>query len=412
MVYDENQTIFHQESFLLRGYRQTVYLYRKKVEAAKIILKPGKEAAVRRFHPWVFSGAIDSMKGTPQDGDVVEVLDSGGETLATGHYCTGSIAVKILAFSRRIIDSGFWQEKLETALACRQRAELTTGVTGNAYRLAFTEGDLLPGLIIDFYNGVAVVQAETTGMRRSLQDLTVALQALYGSSLKAVYDKVGGVFLEGNSGPVEITESGHRFIVDFVRGQKTGFFLDQRPNRLYAQFYSSGKKVLNLFSYSAAFSVYALKGGAASVCSVDSSRQATDWAVENCKLNGIEEARHQPVVADAKTFLSGNSERFDLIIVDPPAFAKSRHLTNNALHAYSHLNAAAIRSLSPGGKLFTFSCSQPVSREMFRSALHSAAILAGRPVRILHQLSQGPDHPVSLFHPESEYLKGFILEAE
>jgi 23S rRNA (cytosine1962-C5)-methyltransferase len=313
-------------------------------------------------------------------------------------------------------------------------------------------------LIIDYYNGVAVVQAHSVGMHRLLPVFTAGLKDIYGKKLLAVYDKSSETmeksklitrhskqflkdqpaaeglipaprptpgsppagqsshspdqFLYGNSGPVEISETGHRFSIDFIRGQKTGFFLDQRGNRMFAQFYAKDRKVLNAFCYSGAFSVYALKGGATMVHSIDSSRQAIEWTGQNVGLNGCDETKHSAEVADVKNFLVSTREKYDMIILDPPAFAKTHHVTNNALHAYVHINAEALKLLNPGGLLFTFSCSQPISREMFRSALQSAAIETGRQVSIVHQLSQGPDHPISICHPEGEYLKGLILAVE
>ncbi len=426
---------------------------------AKIILKPGKEAAVKRFHPWIFSGAIEKMEGAPREGDVIEVLDSRNEFLAFGHYLPGSIAVKIFSFEPAVINDDFWKAKLKSAYHFRKRIGLTSGSVSSAYRLVFSEGDLLPGLIIDYYQGVAVIQAHSVGMHRLLPVFTDGLRELYGEKLIAVYDKSSDTmeksklitrnsklflkpqessgsqsidqpvrqsaspqslrpeassdhFLYGTSGPVEIQETGHRFSVDFMRGQKTGFFLDQRGNRMFAQFYAKGKSVLNAFCYSGAFSVYALKGGASRVHSIDSSKQAIAWTEQNIRLNGCDEKKHRAEVADVKRFLVETTEKYDMIILDPPAFAKTHHVTNNALHAYIHINAEAIRRLNPGGTLFTFSCSQPISREMFRSAIQSASIEAGRQVRILHQLSQGPDHPVSICHPEGEYLKGLILDVE
>ena len=429
------------------------------VKQPKIILKFGKEAAVKRFHPWIFSGAIDSVEGAPREGDVVEVLNSRKEFLAFGHYLPGSIAVKIFSFEQCRINDDFWKAKLKSAFQLRVRLGVTSGTVANAYRLVFSEGDLLPGLIIDYYNGVAVIQAHSVAMYGLLPVFTEALREIYGENLVAVYDKSSDTmeksklitrnsklflkdenppvsdlsgpparpsvrppaqpasestdhFLLGTSGPVEILETGHRFSVDFVRGQKTGFFLDQRGNRMFAQFYAKDKKVLNAFCYSGAFSVYALKGGAKMVHSVDSSRLAIEWTEENVLLSGCDRSRHKSFVADVKRHLVETSEKYDMIILDPPAFAKTHHVTNNALHAYVHINAEAMKRLNPGGILFTFSCSQPISREMFRSAIQSAAIETGRQVRILHQLSQGPDHPVNICHPEGEYLKGLILAVE
>lgn len=404
----------------------------------KIFLKPGKEAAVARFHPWIFSGAIEKTEGAPREGDIVEVRGARKEFLALGHYLPGSIAVKIFSFEPVDVNDDFWKAKLKKAYQFRAGLGLAAGSIANAYRLVFSEGDLLPGLIIDYYNGVAVIQSHSVGMHRLLPVFTEGLLDVYGEKLTAVYDKSSETmeksklissparpfttssvhqaprssdqFLSGSSGPVEILETGHRFMVDFIRGQKTGFFLDQRGNRMFAQFYAMGKTVLNAFCYSGSFSVYALKGGAVSVHSIDSSKQAIEWTDQNIKLNGCDESRHRSEVADVKRFLVETQEKYDMIILDPPAFAKTHHVTNNALHAYIHINAEAIKRLGPGGILFTFSCSQPISREMFRSAIQSAAIETGRQVRILHQLSQGPDHPVDICHPEGEYLKGLILQ--
>jgi 23S rRNA (cytosine1962-C5)-methyltransferase len=358
-----------------------------------------------------------------------------------GHYLPGSIAVKLFSFELAEINEAFWKARLKTAWQLRVSLGLTSGSITNAYRLVFSEADLLPGLIIDYYNGVAVIQAHSVGMHRLLPVFTESLRDIYGEKLIAVYDKSSETmeksklitrnsklflknpakpdpgqqsstdqFLFGTSGPAEIVETGHRFSVDFIPGQKTGFFLDQRGNRMFAQFYARDKKVLNAFCYSGAFSVYALKGGASMVHSVDSSRMAIDWAEENIRLNGCDPDRHRSFVADIKRYLVETREKYDMIILDPPAFAKTHHVTNNALHAYVHINAEAMKCLKPGGILFTFSCSQPISKEMFRSAIQSAAIETGKRVSVLHQLAQGPDHPVDICHPEGEYLKGLILE--
>ena len=403
-----------------------------------VLLKPGKEAAVLRRHPWIFSGAIDRKDGGIKEGDVVEILSSEGRYLATGHFLEGSIAVKIFSFLRTSTGQDFWLGRLRQAFELRRKAGLTAGPLTNAYRLVFSEGDEMPGLIIDWYNGVAVIQMHSLGMHNIEPLLLEALKELYGEKLVAVYDKSAETmarsiqssdiakrrnseviaslpsdqFLFGSTPNVEIAETGHKFKVDFVNGQKTGFFLDQRSNRMFAQFYGKNRKVLNTFCYSGAFSVYCLKGGAQHVHSVDSSRQAIGWAAENLALNGLDESRHSEEVADVKVFLKNTSEKYSMIILDPPAFAKTHQVSNNALHAYIQLNASAIRHLEPGGLLFTFSCSQAISREMFRSALQSAAIETGRNLKILHHLSQGPDHPVSIYHPEGEYLKGMILAAE
>ncbi len=406
------------------------------IQYPKIVLKPGKEAAVQRFHPWIFSGAIQNIEGDATDGMIVEVCSARKEFLALGFYLGGSIAVKIFLYEQVQINEKYWLSKIKAAFDFRCRLGLTNGSVSNSYRLVFSEGDMLPGLIIDYYNGVAVIQTHTMGMHLLLPVFTDALREVYGKELVAVYNKSGETmgssrfkvqgsrfqvqgsgfqvkdqdqFLFGNSSSVEIIETGHRFMVDFIRGQKTGFFLDQRGNRMFAQYYARNRKVLNAFCYSGAFSVYALKGSATSVHSVDSSKQAIEWTNENIKLNGLDQAKHTSEVADIKQYLVNTKEKFDLIILDPPAFAKTHLVTNNALHAYIHINAEAMKRLNPGGLLFTFSCSQPVSREMFRSAIQSAAIETKKQIRILHQLSQGPDHPVDICHPEGEYLKGLIL---
>jgi 23S rRNA (cytosine1962-C5)-methyltransferase len=408
----------------------------------KIILKPGKEAALKRFHPWLFSGAIGRIEGNPEEGSIVEILSSEKEYLATGHYLTGSIAVKMFSFMRADITPEFWRSKLIQAYELRKQLGLVDNSFTNAYRLVFSEGDGLPGLFIDYYNGSVVIQTHTLGMHRIKPVLIDALKEIYGEKLVSVYDKSDETmgksqshkvnelsqgrtvltdqssdqkvsdynqFLFGCSGKVEITETGNRFMVDLIHGQKTGFFLDQRSNRMFAQFYAKGKKVLNAFCYSGAFSVYALKGGATMVHSVDSSRQAMQWTDENIELNGIDKEKHRSFVAEVKRYLTETEEKYDMIVLDPPAFAKHLHVSHNALQAYIHINSQAMKRLMPGGLLFTFSCSQPISREMFQSAIVTAGLESGRSVKILHHLTQGPDHPVSLYHPEGAYLKGLIL---
>jgi 23S rRNA (cytosine1962-C5)-methyltransferase len=388
----------------------------------KIVLRKGKDAAVRRFHPWVFSGAIQKITGSPEEGDIAEIFSASDEYLATGHYLGGSIAVKIFSFEQREIGISFWEEKIRAAYELRTAAGLTNSPLTNAYRLVFTEGDGLPGLIIDWYNGIAVIQSHSPGMYRIRQDLASVLKEIYGEKLKGVYDKssetvkpgdpeerIRNGYLLGEATPGTILETGHTFKVDWEAGQKTGFFLDQRSNRMFAQFYARDKKVLNAFCYTGAFTVYALKGGAKTVHSVDSSRPAMQNLEENLALNGIEKDRNISVHADVKDFLTGNNDNFDMIILDPPAFAKHHNVTHSALQAYKFINAEALKRIGSGGILMTFSCSQAISREMFRSAVHSAALESGREVRILNQLSQGPDHPVSIYHPEGEYLKGLVL---
>jgi len=399
---------------------------------AKVILKPSKEAPLQRFHPWVFSGAILKTEGNPKEGDVVEVFSGRKQYLATGHFLRGNISVKVFSFHQTTIDLSFWKTKLLAAYDLRKRLGLTDNPTNNAYRLVFSEGDQLPGLIIDFYNGTAVIQCQSPGMNKHKPEFVTALQEIYGDKLEAVYDKspdnlqsaVGSLQSADGSQqsassiqhpassiqhPVTISETGHKFLVDFEKGQKTGFFLDQRGNRMFAQYYARDRKVLNAFCYSGAFSVYALKGGATMVHSVDSSKQAIEWTKENLNLNDIEENTHEEITADIKNFLPESKEMYDMIILDPPAFAKHHNVSHNALQAYTYINAEAMKKLNPGGILFTFSCSQSVSREMFRSAVQTAAINTGKNLKIVHQLSQGPDHPVGIYHPEGEYLKGLIL---
>jgi 23S rRNA (cytosine1962-C5)-methyltransferase len=401
-----------------------------------VILKPGKEAAILRRHPWIFSGAVGHINGNAVVGDIVEVFSSDGKYLASGHLLNGSIAVKLFSFTETTADYQFWLERIRQAFELRSKLGLTESPFTNAYRLVFSEGDGLPGLIIDWYNGVAVIQTHSMGMHLLKPFITDALKEIYVDKLRAVYDKSAETmarsaqnsetgkkqksdihvyqdqFLFGSAGPPEIAETGHIFKVDIINGQKTGFFLDQRSNRMFAQFYAKNRSVLNTFCYSGAFSVYCLKGGARHVHSVDSSRQAMMLTRENLQLNGLDETRHSSDVTDVKLLLKQSTGKYDMIILDPPAFAKTHQVTNNALHAYINLNSAAIRNLNPGGLLFTFSCSQAINRETFRSAIQSAAIESGRNIRILHHLSQGPDHPVNICHPEGEYLKGLILEVE
>jgi 23S rRNA (cytosine1962-C5)-methyltransferase len=389
----------------------------------KIILKHGKEAAVRRFHPWLFSGAIHRINGQVSDGDIVELFSGTDEYLATGHYQEGSIAVKIFSFVQSEINIDFWREKLFKAFELRSKLGLTGGTFTNAYRLVYGEGDGLPGLIIDYYNGVCVLASSSSGIDRIKPELAGILKEIYGEKLTAVYDKsidsarhasrvTRNEFLYGNAGRIEIIETGHRFMVDIEKGQKTGFFLDQRSNRMFAQFYGKDKKVMNAFCYSGAFSVYALKGGAGMVHSIDSSRQAIEWTAENIALNGIDPDKHRSVTGDIRKYLEETDETYDMIILDPPAFAKTHTVSHNALQAYRYVNAQAMKKLNKNGILFTFSCSQAISREMFVSAVMAAALETGREVKILHHLSQGPDHPVSIYHPEGEYLKGLILFVE
>jgi 23S rRNA (cytosine1962-C5)-methyltransferase len=392
----------------------------------------------------LFSGAIQTADQGAVEGAIVEVYSSSGEYLGTGHFQEGSIAVKIFSFHQKNIDYSFWQEKIRKAYHLREALGLTNSSLTTAYRLVFTEGDGMPGLIVDWYDGTAVIQTHTLGMHLIKPDLVRILGELYGERLKAVYDKSKETMhlqtmgsprnlkpdnktespdtLQGSAAILEdgylygthtnglIRETGHTFHVDWEKGQKTGFFLDQRSNRMFTQYYANQKKVLNAFCYSGAFSIYALKGGATMVHSIDSSKQAIEWTEQNISENGFDHNHHKSLVAEAKKFLTETNETYDMIILDPPAFAKHHNITHNALQAYIHINTQAIRKLTPGGLLMTFSCSQAITREMFRSAIQAAALGTGREIRVLHQLSQGPDHPVSIYHPEGEYLKGLILE--
>lgn len=390
----------------------------------RIILKNKKAAAVQRFHPWVFSGAVMAIEGQVEDGDVVEVVLEDGRFLATGHYQDGSICVRLFSFSSGEPDQAFWNQKLAEALACRRAIGLLDAPQTDCYRLVHGEGDGLPGLIIDIYGQTAVIQCHSIGMHRTLDQLVIALRENYGSHLAAVYDKSaetlpteygsrvknGNVFGEG--APHVVREYGHTFWIDWETGQKTGFFLDQRENRKLAGQYARDKKVLNAFCYTGGFSIYALQAGASFVDSVDVSRKAMEITDRNVQLNEIEPGRHQSHVEDVMAFLKAAEADYDMMIVDPPAFAKSIKKRHNAVQGYKRLNALAISKLKPGGILFTFSCSQVVDKALFYNTIVAAALEAGRQVRVLHHLSQPPDHPVSIFHPEGEYLKGLVLYVE
>ena len=389
----------------------------------KIILKSGKDQSVRRYHPWIFSGAIKKIYGTPEEGDVVEVFDNKDEFLALGHYQPGSIAVRILSFENIEPDTDFFRKRIEAAISYRRSAGLLDDPALNVYRLVHAEGDDLPGLIIDYYNGVAVMQMHSVGMYRMRKEISEILSDLLKEKITAVYDKSEGTipfmsgikstngFFYGQSGPVTVTENGFKFLIDFTSGQKTGFFIDQRENRRLLRQYTGGRNVLNMFGYTGAFSVYAMKD-AELVHTVDSSASAIEMTDENIKLNYGDDKRHQSFAADAFEFLRDIRDRYDLIILDPPAFAKHNNVLANALQGYKRLNIKAIEQIKPGGIIFTFSCSQVVTRENFRKSVFAAAANTGRKVKILHQMSQPPDHPVNIYHPESEYLKGLVLYVE
>ena len=395
----------------------------------KIILKAGREESVRRFHPWIFSGAIKKVEGSPDEGDAVEVFSADGGFLAIGHYQpAGSITVRVLSFDRQSIDKTFWKDKLQKAYTLRQDIGLTGNSKTTAYRLVHGEGDSLPGLIIDIYGQTAVIQAHTSGMCLQRNLLAELLVEIYDGQLTAVYDKSEATvhhspllwrgagseaYLYGQM-PDDKTflENGHLFTADWEGGQKTGFFIDQRDNRRLVEQYAKDRTVLNMFGYTGAFSVYALKGGAKEVHTVDTSQKAIDMANQNVALNFSGNVNHKGIVSDCFDFLNGMQPVYDLMIIDPPAFAKNRHALKNALQAYKRLNAKALSSIRPGGIYFTFSCSQVVTREQFRSVIFSAAAIAKRQVHIIHQLSQPADHPINIYHPEGEYLKGLALYVE
>ncbi len=396
----------------------------------KIILNKGKEQSLKRFHPWVFSGAVKKIQGgEPAEGDVVEVYSSVGEYLGCGHYQIGSITVRILSFDKVDINQDFWNRAIEGAYNARKALGLIGAEHTDAYRLVHGEGDFLPGLIIDVYGKTAVIQAHSAGMFLAKDAIASALRKVYGRELAAIYDKSEGtapfkagldlkdgyIYREEDVEDAQaVLENGNKFWVNWVEGQKTGFFLDQRDNRALVKKYARGKNVLNLFCYTGGFSIYALNGGAAHVDSVDSSRKAMDMVVKNVELNGFTEGmEHTSYCEDAIEFMrkcEGN--KYDLMIVDPPAFAKHRGALDNALRAYKRLNALAIEKVKPGGIVFTYSCSQVVDKINFALAVFSAAAQTGRRVRILHRLTQPADHPVNIYHPEGEYLKGLVLLVE
>lgn len=396
----------------------------------KVILKKGRDESLRRFHPWVFSGAIAQIQGSPAEGDIVAVYSSEGEYLASGHYQIGSIAVRVLSFDADPLSPDFWLRRLACASDVRRSAGLAGSQDTNCFRLVHGEGDGLPGLIVDWYDGVCVLQAHSVGMFRAKSQICEALKQLFGDSLLAVYDKssatvpfkagldpVDGYLYrkEGFDGKERIVmENGKRFVVDWELGQKTGFFLDQRDNRALVGKCAAGRKVLNLFCYTGGFSVYAMASGAESVDSVDSSSRAVQLLDRNIELNSEgHSAVCRSFCTDAMDFLGASEDgRYDLMIVDPPAFAKHRGALRNALRAYQRLNAAAISKVASGGLVFTFSCSQVVDKITFANTVFSAAAQTGRNVRILDRFCQGADHPVNIYHPEGEYLKGLLLYVE
>ena len=402
-----------------------LFNYTINVSYKKVYLKPGKEESLKRFHPWVFSGAIARVEGEPEEGEVVDVYTSQKEFIACGHFQVGSIAVRVLSFRQETIDHAFWVRRLGVAKDLRRALGLIGNPQNNTYRLVHGEGDNLPGLIIDVYDHTAVMQAHSAGMHVYRMEIADALSEVMGDVIQNIYYKsettlpfkadllaTENGFIKGGSPENIAMENGLKFHVDWLKGQKTGFFVDQRENRHLLEHYAKGRNVLNMFCYTGGFSFYAMRGGANLVHSVDSSAKAIDLTNENVELNFPGDARHQAFAEDAFKFLDRMGDQYDLIILDPPAFAKHRDALRNALRGYTKLNAKAFEKIRPGGILFTFSCSQVVNKQDFRNAVFTAAAQSGRSVRILHQLTQPGDHPVNIYHPEGEYLKGLVLYVE
>ncbi len=390
----------------------------------KVYLRKGKEQSLDRFHPWVFSGAIAHVDDGVDEGEVVNVFSSDGRFIAVGHYQIGSISVRVLSFDDCDIDSKFWSASLKGALEMRIALGLADSSAGDTYRLVHGEGDFLPGLVIDVYGKTAVMQAHSVGMHMMRNDIARELMAVMGGRIDNIYYKSETTlpfkaelgqedgFICGGSADNVAVENGLKFYVDWLKGQKTGFFIDQRDNRSLLEHYSAGRNVLNMFCYTGGFSVYAMRGGAASVHSVDSSAKAIELTEKNVELNFSSHERHAAYCEDAFKYLDKVADKYNLIILDPPAFAKHRGALHNALKGYTRLNAKALEKIQPGGILFTFSCSQVVTKDNFRNAVFTAATVARRKVRILHQLHQPADHPINIYHPEGEYLKGLVLYVE
>ena len=396
---------------------------------ACVHLRRGKEESLLRRHPWVFSGAIDHIAEGDKalaEGDVVDVITKGGEFIARGHYQIGSIAVRVLTFEEEAIDARWWEERIAHAKALRESLGMVNNAATTCYRLVHGEGDLLPGLVVDVYGRTAVVQCHSVGMYHSRLLIADAIRKAYGEEIEAIYDKssqtlpfkadLGAIdgYLWGRSENPDavVLENGLKFKVNWEEGQKTGFFIDQRVNRDLVRQYSRGRKVLNTFCYTGGFSVAALAGGATEVVSIDLSERAVKLADENVRLNFGNEAKHEAIACNAVEYLKDIDSDYDLIILDPPAFAKHHKVLGNALQGYKKINARALQKIRPGGILFTFSCSQAVSRELFRTTIFTAAAIAGRKVRIIGQLTQPADHPINIYHPEGEYLKGLVVYVE
>lgn len=389
-----------------------------------LFLRRGKSESLKRFHPWVFSGAIAGANGKLNEGDVVRIVSNENELMGYGHYQIGSIAVRMLTFKEEKIDHAFWVTRLSEALRLRKALQLTGRADNNIYRLVHGEGDRLPGLVIDVYGKTAVMQAHSVGMHMSREQIADALIEASEGLIENVYYKSETTlpfkadlhqengFLRGHDEGNVAVENGLKFHIDWLRGQKTGFFVDQRENRSLLEHYAKGRNVLNMFCYTGGFSVYAMRGGANLVHSVDSSAKAIDLTRANAEMNFPGDARHEAFAEDAFKFLEQAGSNYDLIVLDPPAFAKHKDALPRALKGYTRLNAIAFRKIKPGGIVFTFSCSQAVNKDQFRLAVFTAAAQSGRHVRILHQLHQPADHPINIYHPEGEYLKGLVLEVE
>lgn len=389
-----------------------------------IYLKKGKEESLKRFHPWVFSGALNKIDEGINEGDIVRVFSNTGDFLAVGHFQIGSIAVRVLSFEDIEINGKFWEERLASALETRIAIGVADNNSGDTYRLVHGEGDNLPGLVIDCYGKTAVMQAHSVGMHTCRHEIANSLVKIMGGNIENVYYKSETTlpfkaelgqengFIIGESNDDTAVENGLKFHVDWLKGQKTGFFVDQRDNRTLLEHYAKGRNVLNMFCYTGGFSVYAMRGGANLVHSVDSSAKAIALTDANMALNFPDDSRHKSFCEDAFKFLDASENTYDLVILDPPAFAKHRSALHNALKGYTRLNAKAFSKIKPGGIMFTFSCSQVVTKDNFRAAVFTAAATANRRVRILHQLHQPADHPINIYHPEGEYLKGLVLYVE
>ena len=397
------------------------------MSSPKIFLRRGKEESLLRRHPWIFSGAIERVEcdGELSEGALVDVYTSKGDFIARGHYQIGSIAVRVLTFEQEDINDAWWRNRVASAFDVRRTLDLTDNPQTTCYRLIHGEGDLLPGLVVDVYGTTAVVQCHSVGMYLSRESIAKAIREVYGDKITAIYDKSAAtVPFKANLNAVDgylygsaekdnvVLENGHKFLVNWEEGQKTGFFIDQRFNRHLVGEYAKGRTVLNTFCYTGGFSVYALAGGAKEVCSIDASERAVRLVDENIKLNFGADAPHTSLACDAVEYLKDIGDKYDMIILDPPAFAKHHKVLGNAMQGYKRLNARALSQIKSGGILFTFSCSQAVSKELFRTTVFTAAAIAGRKVRILHQLTQPTDHPINIYHPEGEYLKGLVLYVE